>query len=235
VRSVAMGRQRRILGMRIRLPRAATSSWLKRPIAAILLLGVLVEIAGIPVVVERRKDRSRPYPCQDHPCGCASAEECWHHCCCMSNTQKVAWARSHGITPPDFVVAAAAQEGDQPQQLCSHEDGCEAGECSHHEERACCRARHAHHDDATVSGTEHETVAKAPPRARFVLSDLARRCNGLPQIIMLFSDALPCAVSAPWRPAEVVAGFVVEAAGPCASPDLCPPVPPPKLCGGLAA
>jgi hypothetical protein len=221
--------------MRIRLPRAA-GSWLKRPIAAILLLGVLVEIAGMPVVVTRRKDRSRPYPCQNNPCGCASADECWHHCCCMNNRQKVAWARAHDVTPPDFVVAAAEREGDEPQQVCNNEECCETAACSNHEERACCRARHAHHEAASPSNSgDRKKTEKAESKARLVLSDLARRCSGLPQIIMLFSNALPCVVSAQWKPAESVAGFVVEVPRPCVSADLSPPVPPPKLACGLAA
>src|SRR6202035_3152816 len=114
-------RQRRIFSMRIRLPRA--SNLLQKAVALLLLLGILVEVAGIPVVRVSKKDRSRPYPCQDRPCGCASADECWHHCCCMNNKEKLAWARAHGVTPPDFIVAAAEQERDEPAQICDREEG----------------------------------------------------------------------------------------------------------------
>ena len=101
--------------MRIRFPRNVShlrtaSTLLQRAIAVVLLLGLLLGIAGVPVITVAKKDRSRPYPCQNRPCGCASADECWHHCCCLNNRQKVAWARENGVTPPDFVIAAAERE-----------------------------------------------------------------------------------------------------------------------------
>jgi hypothetical protein len=154
----------------------------------------------------------------------------------MNNKQKVAWAHAHGVTPPDFVIAAAEREGEGPQQVCTDEASCETAACSHHEERACCRARHAHHEAVLPDASrEREKNEKVEPRARLVLSDFARQCSGLPQLIMLFADALPCVVSAQWKPAESTAGFVVEVARPWVSADLSPPVPPPKLARGLAA
>src|SRR5579863_8725115 len=83
----------------------------RRLLSLLLILAFLVGTAGVPVVTRVDKDRSRPFPCQDNPCGCASADECWRHCCCHTNREKVAWAQEHGVTPPDFVVVAAEQEG----------------------------------------------------------------------------------------------------------------------------
>jgi hypothetical protein len=220
--------------MRIRLPRN-TGDLTKRLVAASLLLGLLAEIAGIPVVPIAKKDRSRPYPCQDRPCGCASADECWYHCCCMNNKQKVAWARAHDISPPDFVIAAADQESDAATAVCTSEQAAN-GEGDSHEEHACCRHRNAHHDIAASENShERKKSDNAEPKVKLVLSDFARQCSGLPQLISLLSDALPCSVPARWKPAETVAGFVMDAAHPCASADLSPPVPPPKLSRDLAA
>src|SRR5947209_7307476 len=42
------------------------------------------------------KDRSQPFPCMDRPCGCQSADECWHHCCCTTLDERLAWAHEHG-------------------------------------------------------------------------------------------------------------------------------------------
>jgi hypothetical protein len=212
--------------MRIRLPRA--SNLLKKAIALLLLLGVLVEVAGIPVVSVAKKDRSRPYPCQDRPCGCASADECWHHCCCMNNKQKVVWASEHGVTPPDYVVAAAEQENDGPTQICDREEGGKNAVAEH----ACCR--HKHHEVADSSHDRHD-AKKSGPKLNLVLSDLARQCSGLPQIILLFSNALPCVAAAQWRPSEALLEYVVAAPRSFASADLAPPVPPPKLLRGVAA
>lgn len=50
------------------------------------------------------KDRSRPFPCQDKPCGCATAEQCFSNCCCNTPAETLAWARAHGVDPA--VIAA---------------------------------------------------------------------------------------------------------------------------------
>ena len=76
---------------------------------------------------------------------------------------------------------------------------------------------------------------KSQPKVKLVLSDLARQCSGLPQIILLFSDALPSVAAAQWQPSEALVGYVIAPSRSCVSPDLAPPVPPPKLSGGVAA
>ena len=50
------------------------------------------------------KDRSRPFPCMDKPCGCATAEQCFTRCCCNTPAETLAWARAHGVEPG--VIAA---------------------------------------------------------------------------------------------------------------------------------
>jgi hypothetical protein len=40
------------------------------------------------------------FPCEDHACGCMSAEECWNHCCCMTPEQRLAWAEANHVQPP---------------------------------------------------------------------------------------------------------------------------------------
>ncbi len=48
------------------------------------------------------KDRSTPFPCQDCPCGCKTAEQCWTSCCCHSPSERLAWAKKHGVKPPSY-------------------------------------------------------------------------------------------------------------------------------------
>jgi hypothetical protein len=43
------------------------------------------------------KDRSRPFPCMNSPCGCGSAEQCFDACCCHTPAVRLAWARRHGL------------------------------------------------------------------------------------------------------------------------------------------
>jgi len=147
----------------------------------------------------------------------------------MNNKEKLAWARENGVTPPDYVVAAAEQESDRPTQVCEREEGGESAVAEH----ACCR--HKHHDVAQRDVHDRHAKERSQPKVKLVLSDLARQCSGLPQIILLFSDALPSVAAAQWRPSEGLLGYVVATSRSCVSPDLAPPVPPPKLSGGVAA
>lgn len=43
------------------------------------------------------------YPCEHCGCGCASATECWSHCCCHTPEQRLQWAIEHGVMPPASV------------------------------------------------------------------------------------------------------------------------------------
>lgn len=49
------------------------------------------------------------YPCEDCGCGCASATECWTHCCCHSEHQRLVWAIENGVAPPAGVVFSDEQ------------------------------------------------------------------------------------------------------------------------------
>ncbi|MEX0688818.1 MAG: hypothetical protein WD072_09135 [Pirellulales bacterium] len=53
------------------------------------------------------KDRSRPFPCMDKPCGCATAEQCFTNCCCHTPAERLAWAKARGLEP--VVLAALAR------------------------------------------------------------------------------------------------------------------------------
>lgn len=84
----------------------------RRLAGLVTLIGICASL--FPLAISRpaagEKDPSRPFPCQNRPCGCRSAEQCWKNCCCFTNAQKLAWARTHGVKPPAFVIAAAATE-----------------------------------------------------------------------------------------------------------------------------
>src|SRR6185503_19775254 len=79
-------------------------------LAAVVAMALLAASLGVPVFIEPQRDTSRPFPCMHHRCGCASAAACWHGCCCMSLAQKLAWAKEHGVTPPDYALAQAGHE-----------------------------------------------------------------------------------------------------------------------------
>jgi hypothetical protein len=198
-------------------------------IAVLVLIALTFGVCGIPTVKLARKDRSRPFPCQDRPCGCASAEECWKACCCFSHREKLAWARKHGVTPPESVVAAAAHEAGGSVRPCCRES---FSRVDARREHSCCRlgAPHAASQEASRSPDCSQSR-----QVRVVLSDLARQCRGLPSIVMLFADALPGVAVVEWNPVENPVGFVIEAPLSRPSVDLAPPVPPPRLSCDLAA
>jgi hypothetical protein len=95
----------RLLRMRARSPLRRITTWC-------LILGYALVASGIPLpfgggtpsqdpAVAREtlagKDRSRPFPCMDKPCGCATAEQCFKNCCCHTPAQRLAWAKAHDV------------------------------------------------------------------------------------------------------------------------------------------
>lgn len=110
---------------------------------------------------------SEPFPCQHHACGCRSADHCWRSCCCMTMQEKLAWARNHGVSPPDFVVAGAKQEEASPRADACCDSAVEP-------QRTCCKA--AHRPDTAIG-----------PRVRNCCSS-ERRSD---EIADLHSDDLP--------------------------------------------
>src|SRR6266481_10155373 len=84
----------------------------RRLCVGLMLVAYLLTVAGFPVLGSTKKHGSHPFPCQDHDCGCSSAEECWTNCCCFSPEQHLAWAHDHAVEPPAYAIlptgAAAA-------------------------------------------------------------------------------------------------------------------------------
>src|SRR5262245_52697990 len=113
-------------------------------ISAAALTGYLCATIGFPLPQPLLKDRSRPFPCQGHVCGCQTAEQCWEHCCCYSHEEKRAWAEAHHIEPPK-AARAETDLGWNVPRLRDREAGstCKDDRCSGKETRpadkaACC-------------------------------------------------------------------------------------------------
>lgn len=77
-------------------------------IAAFLIasLGVMPSPAWLAQMGLASASQER-YPCEACGCGCASARECWLHCCCHSLEERIAWARANDVTIPAYVVIPA--------------------------------------------------------------------------------------------------------------------------------
>ena len=106
----------------------------RRLISLAVLVSVCAALFPLPVGWQSKsaKDRSQPFPCQNRPCGCRTADQCWKKCCCFTNSQKLAWAKVHQVRLPEFVVVAAAKEcslAERSTARCCRTTGCETTSC----------------------------------------------------------------------------------------------------------
>lgn len=190
----------------------------QRVVSALLLLAVCRALLPITTTVSSSrvdKDLSTPFPCQHRPCGCRSADQCWRRCCCFTNAQKLAWARAHRVTAPDYVASAAAAEAT-------------AGSCSARPQctlaAGCCKS------------TPSAATANQPrpiPR-KLVLGVYEQQCQGTLAYGIFGSWSLtppsPALLIAP--PNVILPWSVDSERGPSAANE--PPVPPPKIIHGVS-
>jgi hypothetical protein len=92
----------------------------RRLIAGVTLIAYLLATLGLPLPAAAHKPDEQPFPCQDHPCGCRTAEQCWTACCCFTPEQRWAWARERHIDPPAYAEKPAAT-GWRTTRLRDHE------------------------------------------------------------------------------------------------------------------
>jgi hypothetical protein len=122
------------------------------------------------------KDRSRPFPCMDRPCGCATAEQCFTSCCCNTPAETLAWATAHRVEPAVLAALERRVAGDRPAVAKATKSSCCSSKAPVAEE-SCCPSRqpaaavaedgdHCSMDAsraATPSATEEATPDKASP------------------------------------------------------------------------
>jgi len=112
--------------------------WLMLAAYGLVVSGVPLPIARWPAAAGSTvakqlagKDRSRPFPCMDKPCGCATAEQCFSSCCCHTPAQRLAWAKAHDV---EAAVVAALER--RVATAAAPTGGC----CTTGGESACCSA-----------------------------------------------------------------------------------------------
>lgn len=202
----------------------------RRLVSLLLLVCLCASFLPLPVVNPANiKDTSTPYPCQNRPCGCRSAEECWRSCCCFSNAEKIAWAKSHGVKLPAYVFAAAAREKSRTRSTASVQRSCCAGgTCG----KSCCSqgsCSHSKSPRAAAAGADPASRPAAESDVKYVIAVYAQRCQGrgaydvfAPWVLLPLSPVtLPDQRLTDWCTLqnEVPAGAV------------CPPaLPPPRCC-----
>lgn len=157
--------------------------WFARWVAAAAYIYLAL---GIPLPIPSGMISAEAYPCMNHPCGCRSAEQCWHNCCCMSLLDKLEWARENHVTPPDYVLAEAELRGIQWHAFCLHAYDEADSTCS------CCRQ---HSSVCTDS-----SCAKRSRAASGIVLIEALKCSGAGDTWHGMSVSLP-------PPAEVSLAF----------------------------
>jgi hypothetical protein len=182
--------------------------------ATAALFAYLLAVAGVPLPAGPQKDRSRPFPCMDRPCGCKDAAQCWTSCCCTTPRERLAWARQQGIEPPSaLAVLAIVRRGGGESSAAMHQ----------HARRSCCAAK-AKAASPRAAGAEKSASAQGD----LVAIGAWRACHGLGALWSFHGAALAPAPALTyefdWSLAERLA------ARACMSDSLVfsPPVPPPR-------
>jgi hypothetical protein len=194
---------------------------LRRGSAALAVASYLATIVPLPLPATESKDRSTPYPCQDRPCGCRSARECWGHCCCFTAAERIAWARSHGMEPPAYGEPGITR-GWNTARLRDQEDANTAVACSRCSQRAACARC-----DSAETGAKHRPSNST--RGGTVAAAL--RCQGLTNEWSTSGAVLPPPPVTTWAPSTGVGDWLrpTPEFAPVLSGE--PPEPPPRGVG----
>jgi hypothetical protein len=211
----------------------------RRLCAGAALLAYLATAVGFSLPVFPAKDLSQPFPCQDHACGCRSAEECWRHCCCFSPDERQAWARAHHVEPPAYAEPAVARGWNSPrlrdQAAGKEHSTTRCASCPEHRAEPtagrCCSApspaRTCCHE--TTSPAAKPAPSDGPAGPRWVSGLAALKCRGLSTLWVSSGAVLPPPALLSWAPVWPPAGSLAyhdAAPLPVLS---CPPEPPPRL------
>lgn len=221
----------------------------RRLVGLAVLLGVCAMLLPLPFAPLAQnandKDLSEPFPCQNRPCGCQTAAQCWKKCCCFTDTQKVAWAKANNVKVPDFVLAAAKREKDAPLKTstassktthASKNHSCCDKKSSVATSAACCDKKQsvaagnvqsgdaAEHSEATA-----QTSCKKSASSKWVMAVYAAECQGQCPFAFCYSCS-----TIPTRPVLTTTSVAKIETVEIESERLTqlptrPPLPPPKI------
>jgi hypothetical protein len=202
--SGAMPARRRLTFLRQRIRRAL--------VVGVALVGYLAGVIGSPVPPSVHKASSVAFPCQNHACGCMTAQQCWQHCCCFSPEEKTAWAQAHQVQPPP--EAQTAQGWNQPRQRDREQHG----------KASCCGGHHG----ADQAGTPDSKPAERTKTTTWVLGMMSQQCGGASTSWLLGEpvSAPPALVSWTYDASPVC--WLQPCNDPPTSAALVPPIPPPR-------
>ncbi len=190
----------------------------------------LLATLPLPLPASVHKDGGLPFPCQNHPCGCQTAEQCWRNCCCFTPEERWAWAREHNVEPPAYAEKPADSEKpvEQGWDTVKLRDRSE-GE-SKRSAKSCCSAQQTR--PSCCQSRSDRPVKQSPPdsgRVRWVSAMSAWQCQGLPTLWLSAGAAVPVVPPAAWSPDQPPASRVPLTNARGWDVPLNPPAPPPRL------
>jgi len=200
------------------------------------LLVYLLAALEIPLPVWVHKISSQPFPCQNHACGCQTAEQCWSHCCCFTAEERWAWARAHHIEPPTYAEKPSLPpkrkmegvQGWNTIKLRDRDGGAPA-------KNRCCSCSHQSAErigsipaERTGSVSYRQSVANSGS-FRWMTTISAWRCQGYATLWISAGTVLPVPTFAPWSPDGVPPSPVYLASIHADKLPFTPPDPPPRL------
>jgi hypothetical protein len=203
-----------------------------RACAVWTLVAYVATAIGLPLPIIPTKDRSRPYPCQNHLCGCRTADDCARYCCCFSSEERRSWAQAHHVELPEPPAVNSAQ-GWNNVRLRDQETSC--SHCAKEESKKSCTAGHP------LCCTEKQQVRSGPPTRNAGQSPCrhsggspgftALKCQGPSTLWISVGTVPPPSSAVAWKPCRIAAETLVFADifAPNISLDLLDP--PPRLKG----
>jgi len=217
--------------MRVFKPHCFRRTFRRKATASLALVAYLISAFGLPLPALATKNLGERYPCEGRVCGCASAEECWRHCCCLTPRQRWAWASANGVEPPSYA--------ERP----SEDDCCAAtvhpvseartvGRCCAKHERhanASCCASPAQGDTCEAhSSNRADAHGKHRTSVPWLASVMAFQCRGVSMLWVSSGAVFPPVPPLTWNPRLPYLGCVWCPELSLLSIALAPPLHPPR-------
>ncbi|UUO07605.1 hypothetical protein M4951_04685 [Blastopirellula sp. J2-11] len=195
-----------------RILRLACSSLVvrQRNLISILLIANIIFLSfGVRFHGTVLRDLSIPFPCQGGSCGCRDAYTCWNNCCCNTATERLAWAKANGVTPPKNVIARLLQEAAVITAAnCSETQ--QVAACCAAKTNSCCETKSDVSCSTPKIGSCCETkTTPAQPQPYKGPFFTVSRCGGLPELFAIFSSSVVETVSPSWSPRLEFSGYLL--------------------------
>jgi hypothetical protein len=211
--------------------------------ACISLICYLVVAIGMPLPALATKEPGQPFPCQDHPCGCLNAEQCWRHCCCFTPEEKLAWAQARGVEPPAYAERPDGQgwhdvrlrdrtEEDTNEAIgpSTSQSGERKAPCKRCRTACCDKSDHCQVDRCQAASDNPMTgpCEAKKTTSRWTLGLAALRCRGLSTTWVFAGTVPPPTVEADGKPFLPLVDKLADLGVSGQSNSSLPPDPPPR-------